>query len=333
VEETLVTLNFTGQHRCFLDESYTNLQKYVDDNIGLIHVCSGKHQSYEPGKIADVDTVPYPQRNQKGIYVNEAVPVVRLCNERRSQKIIGILSGEFDANTAGTYEYELGNFVSVGTKLKGDSRVFINSIGEGGVWICDENGNLSIGDLIVTSSVPGYGMAKGDNVIDNTVVGKTTGDCDFVSQELEYAIKKQIITSNEYVPVTQEVTEIHTYEEWDGEKYIEKTQIKKCNQVLKQIFDIYDDDGNVIRQVEKEVMQTIVKQKEEPVLDANGNCIWEQQLDDQGQPVMVDRYKYRYINKQGEIITKAVYDSMKQNPQTQNDVFRAAFVACIYMCG
>lgn len=48
----------------------------------------------------------------------------------------------------------------------------MNSLGEGGVNVCGENGDIKPGDLIVTSSTPGKGMKQDDDVIRNYTVAK-----------------------------------------------------------------------------------------------------------------------------------------------------------------
>ena len=55
----------------------------------------------------------------------------------------------------------------------------INSVGEGGLWVCNVNGSLKNGDFIVSSSISGYGMRQDDNMYYNYTVAKITCDCDF----------------------------------------------------------------------------------------------------------------------------------------------------------
>ena len=61
----------------------------------------------------------------------------------------------------------------------------INSLGEGGIWVCNINGNLENGDYITTCEIPGYGMRQDDDLLHNYTVAKITCDCDF---DLESAI-------------------------------------------------------------------------------------------------------------------------------------------------
>jgi hypothetical protein len=48
----------------------------------------------------------------------------------------------------------------------------MNSLGEGGINVCGEGGDIQPGDLIVTSSTPGKGMRQADDVIRSCTVAK-----------------------------------------------------------------------------------------------------------------------------------------------------------------
>jgi hypothetical protein len=57
----------------------------------------------------------------------------------------------------------------------------INALGEGQINVVGENGNIEIGDLIVTSSTPGKGMKQADDVIRSTTVAKARENVTFAS--------------------------------------------------------------------------------------------------------------------------------------------------------
>ena len=59
--------------------------------------------------------------------------------------------------------------------------VQINALGEGLINVCGENGNIEIGDLIVTSSIPGKGMKQSDDIIRNITVAKARENVTFNS--------------------------------------------------------------------------------------------------------------------------------------------------------
>lgn len=59
--------------------------------------------------------------------------------------------------------------------------VNVNSVGEGAVNVCGEGGNISKGDLIVTSSTPGKGMKQSDDIVRSYTVAKAREDVTFDS--------------------------------------------------------------------------------------------------------------------------------------------------------
>jgi len=59
--------------------------------------------------------------------------------------------------------------------------IAMNALGEGQINICGEGGNLSIGDLIVTSSIPGKGMKQSDDIVKSTTVAKSRENVTFAS--------------------------------------------------------------------------------------------------------------------------------------------------------
>jgi hypothetical protein len=50
--------------------------------------------------------------------------------------------------------------------------IIVNGVGEGQVNVCGEGGDIAIGDLIVTSSIPGKGMKQSDDLIRSYTVAK-----------------------------------------------------------------------------------------------------------------------------------------------------------------
>lgn len=57
--------------------------------------------------------------------------------------------------------------------------VDINSVGEGAINLCGEGGDISKGDLIVTSSTPGKGMKQADDIVRSYTVAKAREDVTF----------------------------------------------------------------------------------------------------------------------------------------------------------
>ena len=64
-----------------------------------------------------------------------------------------------------------------------DNRLFINSVGEGGILINNENGNIENGDLLMSSSTTGIACKQDDDIVRNYTIGKATQDYNFTGNE------------------------------------------------------------------------------------------------------------------------------------------------------
>ena len=163
-------IDFTGQHRSHVSEG--NLTDY-DDKTGLIVASSGEYENF----------------NNAPITINEALPKVKLTNTRNQKSVFGVISDSEDENNE-QREYVVGNFVSTYEKATDDNRLIINSLGEGGIWVTNVNGNLENGDYITTCEIPGYGMKQDSEFLANYTVAKITCDCDFDLNSSIYICKE-----------------------------------------------------------------------------------------------------------------------------------------------
>lgn len=59
----------------------------------------------------------------------------------------------------------------------------INGLGEGMINVCGQGGNIEIGDLIVTSNIPGKGMKQADDIIRGYTVAKARESVTFTSAD------------------------------------------------------------------------------------------------------------------------------------------------------
>ena len=157
-------VNFTGQHRTFIkDIPFTRAEELE-------------------GLIVSADNNKYIKMNggveagSNAITVNESLPIVSLSTKVKDKKCFGVISASEDPSKR---QEQHGNFVSDFEKEKGDTRVYINSVGEGAIWVTNINGSLESGDYITTSNVAGYGQRQDDDVLHNYTVAKITMDCDF----------------------------------------------------------------------------------------------------------------------------------------------------------
>eukprot|EP00798_Chlamydomonas_sp_ICE-L_P027803 gene27803-biopygen5218 len=163
-------VNFTGQHRCFVDAL---APARLRDHEGLVVVTD--KNAYASGLL----------RGRRTMTINQALPLVSLSKVPKDPRAFGVISL--------TQDHPAGPSAAIsGTELlriaeQGDVRVQINSIGEGCIWVCDETGStIHAGDYVTTSSLSGYASLQvlddgdvPDGTLRNYTVAKLTMDCDF----------------------------------------------------------------------------------------------------------------------------------------------------------
>ena len=151
-------MNFTGQHRTYTDE------KYDDDMIGKLMVANGNYMNML--KIDEECTT------QSCIRINDAHPVVELCDEIASKRCFGVCAGLEEEKR----NFNSGLCVALYDKAEGDNRIYCNGLGEGSILVIDgvvyENGDL-------LQSYYCYGNKQSDDIIRSTTVAKITCDIDF----------------------------------------------------------------------------------------------------------------------------------------------------------
>ena len=163
-------INFTGQHRCMPNFEYT------EDKVGLIVEATGRYMNFikEGEECSQISCIT----------INDSLPIVQLCNEEKSKRVFGVISREEEKDR----NFQQGVFVSFFDKIEQDNRLYINGVGEGGIFICNKNGNLENGDYICSAGINGYGMRQDLPYIANYTVAKITMDCDFNPQLEEVKI-------------------------------------------------------------------------------------------------------------------------------------------------
>jgi hypothetical protein len=174
-------LNFTGKHRCFMNE----------DRLDDVHNLIGRIV-YATGNYMNLDS-----KNE--ISIDESIPTIELCNTSNDKRTFGVISGiePFSEQRC----FRLGTLEMFMKKKKDDIRVIVNSVGEGGIWVCDANGSLKNGDLITSSHVHGYGMKQDDDIVRSYTVAKITCDCDFTRET--YSLSRS--SPNLWTPTITEI--------------------------------------------------------------------------------------------------------------------------------
>lgn len=242
---------FTGQHMSsIVDVTPTN----VSNCVGLI-VSSNQN---------DYMTVNggTPLKGAKNIHVNEAIPVVKISTKAQDKACFGVISSGEDPNESGR-EQRSGRIVGVFHKESGDNRVYVNSLGEGGVWVVNTNGNLEAGDYITTSNVSGYGMKQTSEFLANYTVAKITMDCNFNPGQVPVKQIKKVSATNTY--------------------YVRSTDNDTCTETF---YNTLDDETKAL--YTKDVRTEMVND-----LDSNGVFQWE----DTSETELA--YNIRYLDANG----------------------------------
>ena len=166
-------MNFTGQHRCFINNE-------LSDMIGLLVSSTGVY--------VNVDNSILPT-------INESLPICQLSTLTNDKSVFGVVSEKEDTNSI--RKYKPSNFVSVYPKTNTNERRYhINSIGEGSIWITNKNDNLQNGDYITTSTIPGYGQKQTETELHNFTVAKITCSCNFSITKINKRKVKVIVSDS-----------------------------------------------------------------------------------------------------------------------------------------
>jgi len=286
-----IQMNFTGQHRTFVKDTPTN---QLDSKEGLIVVADQNEFIKMSGGVA---------YGKDAITINESLPLVSLSTKAKDKRCFGVLSTTEDPETRKEVH---GNFASLMQKEEGDTRVYVNSVGEGAIWVVNTNGILESGDYITTSNVTGYGMKQDDDILHNYTVAKILMDCDFnPPTQVKRVIKKESRMIDYWIRYGDvKITE---------EEYQTLPETKR--KIIEDVHYRIDQMEVVKENPEKDTF--VYEQREEMVnvLDEHGEFQWEDTDETE------KAYKIRYLDADGNITDEA------------NAVHKAAFVGCTYHCG
>ena len=166
-------MNFTGQHRCVPNN--INYYNNIDNYIGLIVYATGDYKTYDSH-----NDILHSDNN--AITINDSLPIIELTNTKKNKAVFGIISNKEEENR----HYSAGSFCTPISNVNDDKRLYINSIGEGAIWIVNTNGNLENGDYIQSSDVIGMGEKQDDDLLHNYTVAKITCNCNFDINSTKY---------------------------------------------------------------------------------------------------------------------------------------------------
>lgn len=167
-------VSFTGVHRNIPNDF--SLDEYKKLHIGKIVVATGDYQNLE-----------YDSEITKPL-IGQALPKIKLASKRNEKACFGVVN-RIEEGEVRNYGYG-GMVTSTMDVSDADRRVVVNSIGEGGIWVCNINGNLENGDYITTCEVPGLGMRQDSEMLCNYTVAKITQDCNFRINASNYDVEE-----------------------------------------------------------------------------------------------------------------------------------------------
>jgi hypothetical protein len=164
----------------------TNYGPFTGAHDALIE----KEAAYALGDIV-VDTQAIVKKN-----ISNTLFAVELSSNPNQKGIVGVVAKDNEA-LLGKYPPAAFGFTDIQVDEEGNmilppnpeydavkndyNYITMNALGEGQVNVCGENGNISKGDLIVTSSIPGKGMKQSDDIVRSYTVAKAREDVTFSS--------------------------------------------------------------------------------------------------------------------------------------------------------
>ena len=132
----------------------------------------------KPGMIVSVTGETWIKPQENGIpSLSSTLPTVKLASQAADKAVFGVLVAEGPLPEGHWYEAK-----------KGERFATVNALGEGRVWVSNINGDIAVGDYIITSSIPGYGQRQDDDLLRSSTLGKAieTVDWDSVTETVEY---------------------------------------------------------------------------------------------------------------------------------------------------
>ena len=191
-----IEYTFTGTHDAAFESSDIALPGMIVESTGEVWV-------------KNTDT-------SKNVFsYHTALPYTRLTSTNGSKAVFGVINIDMlkwimeeehdgegkipNPNRGGLARGVFPGLVENNPLKENHQAVQVMSLGEGTVWVTNINGNIENGDLIESSSVPGYGRLQDDDIMRSKTVAKCTQNVDWesVTDTIEHAgqsYKKYLVT-------------------------------------------------------------------------------------------------------------------------------------------
>jgi hypothetical protein len=115
------------------------------------------------------------------IYSTESLPRVSLTTSDMQKGVFGVISDKQNLPAAVNFSTLNSAYdIQSGFRNALYGRLLVNGVGDGAIWTTNVNGNVSIGDYLCSSCVPGHARVQDDpSGMYNYTVAKATMNCDF----------------------------------------------------------------------------------------------------------------------------------------------------------
>jgi hypothetical protein len=170
------TSMFTGQHAVVIDGVN---RENVSSFAGLIVKSADRgYLSYDLNGNAIT--------GQSAIGSTESLPYSVLTSNDNEAGVFGVISDFWNVNATINFSTLTNAYDNGGYTDFLYNRILVNGLGDGAIWVTNANGNISIGDYICSSLIPGHGRKQDDNGMYSYTVAKASMACDFDLQTDEY---------------------------------------------------------------------------------------------------------------------------------------------------
>jgi hypothetical protein len=167
----------SGQNTAGLIGAANGFDFYADGSGTNYGPFTGTHDSLtEPTDTFEIGDIVIDQQVIAKNGVSSVITLVKSSTQSNQKGALGIVCSAphpFENNIPAVYssgQFDPVTGVLIPTpQYYVDKEIYnlmaVNAVGEGQVNVCGENGNIEVGDLIVTSSTPGKGMKQSDDFV------------------------------------------------------------------------------------------------------------------------------------------------------------------------
>ena len=323
-----VTVTQTGNVGISTDTPTERLE--VTGNIlasGTITPFTGAHITPSVFSAKDIGKLVSSTGYVQDISINNAWPRTILSSTEKDPAVYGVIS-----------------------EIKDNRIALVNGVGEGAIWVCNRNGSIFKGDLLTSSSHPGYAQKQDDGSLHSYTAARAIMNCSFDETETKPVYGYHKI----YTYRLEEAGSIEDFNRRSIENAAYYINLTKEDSTSIPTVKIQDSTGNNITLEDSEVTESSfslsfpVTQVEgssntqtftiEDYLDKQDLFVillevtkyWKIQEDQTGQPLTVPAYTVKYIDKAGTDISAEKYRHLKS---TDEEAYAAALIGCIYLCG